>query len=111
MDLGFEDPRGLAGAEPAPVLRRLHWAEFCARLEAAQDLRRLSQVIVPAWPGGSHLGSFHRVAAGMLQGEGSEERVNRKYSKYGKAEESTLVTKAYEASPPAHDAFIRRELP
>jgi hypothetical protein len=97
MDLGFDDLRGLAGAESAGMLRELHWPEFCARLEAAQDLRRVSRDAALAVPGGQNLGSFHRVAAWMLLKAGTqagrspgdhEDLVNPNSSANGKMEEA-----------------------
>lgn len=112
MQMGFDDLRGLAGAESGTVLRPLHWAEFCARLEAAQDLRRLSRDAVPASsPVGTGLGSFHRVAAWMLREAGSEERVNLMSSTNGKTEESKTVMKPNRPSPAPLGALTRRELP
>ncbi|WP_157088857.1 hypothetical protein [Novosphingobium capsulatum] len=116
MDLGFEDLRGLVGAESAGVLRKLHWAEFCARLEAAQDLRRVSQDSVLAMPGGTGLGSSHRVAAWMLHkaGEhtaGHEDLVNPNSSVNGKMEGSTTVMKPNRPSPPPKGSADRREVP
>jgi hypothetical protein len=126
MDLGFDDLRGKAGAESAGVLRELHWAEFCARLEAAQDLRRLSQDAALAPPGGTSPGSFHRVAAWMLhraQSQGTKESwirdrnndredlVNPTSSANGKMEGSTKVMKPNRPSPPPKGSADRREVP
>ncbi|NKJ42763.1 hypothetical protein [Novosphingobium sp. SG916] len=116
MDLGFDDLRGLVGAESAGVLRELHWAEFCARLEAAQDLRRVSRDAALAMPGGTGLGSFHRVAAWMLHGAGHhrvghEDLVNPTSSANGKMEGSTTVMKPNRPSPPRKGAADRREVP
>lgn len=115
MDLGFDDLRGLSGRESAPVLRTLHWGEFCARLSAAQDLRRLSRMAPAGPPGGmasdGSKGSFHRSAAWLLHELSHEDLVNPNSSAIGKMEESTKVMKPSRPSPPPHGALFHRELP
>ncbi|MFC3670971.1 hypothetical protein ACFOOT_06005 [Novosphingobium pokkalii] len=121
MDLGFDDLRGLAGAESAGMLRELHWPEFCARLEAAQDLRRVSRDAALAVPGGQNLGSFHRVAAWMLLRADErkpgdrlgdhEDLVNPNSSANGKMEGSTTVMKPNRPSPLPQGVADRREVP
>ncbi len=76
MDMSFNDPGGFATGDVAPGLRPLTWDSLCARIAAAQDLRRA----LTARPGqgsadahgtaaGATLaasGSFHRQAATFI---------------------------------------------
>lgn len=57
MDMSFNDPGGFATGDASLGLRPLTWDGLCARIAAAQDLRRA----LTAWPGLSETG--HRVIA------------------------------------------------
>ncbi|HIQ18689.1 MAG TPA: hypothetical protein EYH41_12010 [Novosphingobium capsulatum] len=108
--MGFDDLRGFTGTEIVPVLRELHWGEFCARLSAAQDLRRLAQAVSRAAKGSPVRASFHPEAARMLLEPKHEGAVNPTSSTNGKVEESTKVMKPRRPSPPPYGGLTRREL-
>jgi len=69
MDMAFPDSRAVDAGTAASGLRPLAWHELCARLAAAQDLRRTQAnaaghgQIDPA----TALGSFHGGAAHLLE--------------------------------------------
>lgn len=71
MDMEFTTSRAFETDDSAPGLRPLGWSELCARLAAAQDLRRIG---APGWliagDVASHAdgrwGSFHHPSARML---------------------------------------------
>jgi len=73
MDMGFDDSHPGETGDAAGRLRPLGWRELCARLAAAQDLRRevsilsglLGRTGERSKTGG---GSFHHPAAMLLQG-------------------------------------------
>jgi hypothetical protein len=79
MNMAFSDSRPFEGGDGSSALRPLAWGELCARLAAAQDLRR-HQAGAGARGAGTdttHLGSFHSGAAFMLeQHGGSQDLVN-----------------------------------
>ncbi len=94
MDLGFLDVWG-GESDERRGLRPLGWSELCARLVAAQDLRRAVRppVAPPASRPGVEVASFHRPAARMLLDvasmggdAGSERPVNYLHSEIGKAD-------------------------
>jgi hypothetical protein len=101
MDMSFTDSRAFDAAEPDTVPRPLGWSELCARLVAAQDLRRQrdnakGQPALRSVPGrrqgsgaamgvGTAPGSFHPGTARMLSdNDKSKPDVNPTYSTYGK---------------------------
>ena len=96
MDMGFSDSRSFDASDVAPGLRPLGWSELCARLVAAQDLRRHqagSAGRVAAGAGAlAPAGSFHRLAARMLeQHVAAQDFVNSTSSVYGKDNQGTPV--------------------
>jgi hypothetical protein len=65
MDMSFNDPGAFAPADTGSGLRPLMWHDLCARIAAAQDLRRAfdfgqaqGDVVSP--------GSFHGMAARII---------------------------------------------
>jgi hypothetical protein len=73
MDMGLSDSRAQSATDCAPGLRPLGWSELCARLVAAQDLRR-DQAGLARLAGrtqGALSGSFHDSAASMLERAGT----------------------------------------
>lgn len=104
MDMSFNDPGGFATGEGAIGLRPLTWDGLCARISAAQDLRRTLRAAganLGVNAAGSALpasGSFHRQTAAFIasgiQGvpphTGAGERVvNPNSSANGKANPGT----------------------
>lgn len=104
MDMSFNDPGGFATGEGAIGLRPLTWDGLCARISAAQDLRRaLTSVATSHGMNASGAatpvsGSFHRQTAAFIasgiQGvpphTGAGERVvNPNSSANGKANPGT----------------------
>jgi hypothetical protein len=79
MNMAFSDSRAFDPGDITLALRPLAWGELCARLVAAQDLRR-HQVLAErgnAAGAGLPTGSFHRGAAHMLlHHERSQDFVN-----------------------------------
>lgn len=70
MDMGFTDSRSFDpgqrdAGEAGQGLHPLGWGELCARLVAAQDLRRAQAEMAPATREAGP-GSFHTMAARML---------------------------------------------
>ena len=65
MELGFNDQFGVESGEEQRGLRPLGWSELCARVAAAQDLRREILNAGTCVDGGG--ASFHRPAARLLQ--------------------------------------------
>ena len=107
MDMGLSDSRAQSATDCAPGLRPLGWSELCARLVAAQDLRR-DQAGLARLAGrmqGALSGSFHDSAASMLEradttrglpepggpepGGGAQGFVNSTSSASGKGNQST----------------------
>jgi hypothetical protein len=68
MNMAFSDSRPIEGGDVASALRPLAWGELCARLAAAQDLRRHQAVAGRRGGvgGDAPAGSFHSGAARML---------------------------------------------
>ncbi len=107
MEMGFNDirPPGdsclVESGGQGESLRPLGWHELCARLIAAQDLRK---AVKPALPDSAVLhggASFHVLAARLLAtGENAEMPVNPTRSTNGKAEGGTLPAKQTPPSPP-----------
>jgi hypothetical protein len=119
MDMGHSDSRGFDANETARGLRPLGWSELCARLVAAQDLRRIqaeaAQRAARGPDQGLPAGSFHNAAARMLEragtgqaagdrnasegppgmppaiASGAEGFINPTYSTYGKGNQGTPV--------------------
>jgi hypothetical protein len=84
MDMVFHASRTADAADSAQELRAIGWTELCARLVAAQDLRR--EFDAGANAGAIAVaGSFHRAAAHALARQRiSEGRVNPNPSGDGK---------------------------
>jgi hypothetical protein len=79
MNMAFSDSRPFDGGDVPSALRPLAWVELCARLAAAQDLRRHQAGASnrAVGDGGAPMGSFHSGAAHMLeQHDGSQDLVN-----------------------------------
>jgi hypothetical protein len=100
MDMGFTDSRAFDANAVEAALRPLGWSELCARLVAAQDLRRaqagqLGQVVPgagAAMSSGRESGSFHRGAARMLEHfDAGKDCINPTSSTYGKDNQGTSV--------------------
>jgi hypothetical protein len=100
MDMGFTDSRAFDANAVEAALRPLGWSELCARLVAAQDLRRtqagqLVQVVPgagAAMSSGRESGSFHRGAARMLEHfDAGKDCINPTSSTYGKDNQGTSV--------------------
>lgn len=134
MEMGFDDSLPVEPGETAGRLRPLGWRELCARLAAAQDLRREGL----SGPGAAGLptvdglategsregreGSFHHPAALLLlgglaqpvstsDGRKYQERVNPPSSVNGKYAGGTYgTTQRLAVSAPRPDQS-RRELP
>jgi hypothetical protein len=94
MDMAFSDSLAFdtQGALAAP--RPLGWSELCARLVAAQDLRRHQAAAIVRVTAGvgdaAPAGSFHARAADMLAHHASpQDFVNSTYSVYGKDNQGT----------------------
>jgi len=96
MDMGFSDSRPFDPGDGGTGLRPLGWRELCARLVAAQDLRRdqadrtdraVTGAVAPAL-----VGSFHRGAARMLERhEPGQDFVNPTCSVSGKGNQGKTV--------------------
>jgi hypothetical protein len=102
MDMGLTNSGAFDARDVDAALRPLGWSELCARLVAAQDLRRIQDPRVRVISGllqkdrphsegtgggfaKSDFGSFHRVAALMLEsGRGRQDFVNPTSSSSGK---------------------------
>lgn len=96
------------------TLRPLGWSELCARLVAAQDLRRDQRRASFVLPdvAGTHVGSFHPVTALMLESVGwHEEVINPDVSSYGKQKTAKLVDSNTPPMNPQLGAPGRRDLP
>lgn len=101
MDMSFNDPRALAravaGHDDGVALQAMTWHDLCARIRAAQDLRR----VMSTQQGGDaadYAGSFHLAAARIITSGipgvpahlvSDEERVNPISSADGKARTGT----------------------
>ncbi|WP_225207423.1 hypothetical protein [Novosphingobium huizhouense] len=119
MDLGFNDVWGGEAAVDAQRLRPLAWADLCARLVAAQDLRREMQperdrpALDAAAPA-----SFHRPAAQLLRDIAipaataiRERSVNLSPSGNGKDDGGTPWSHTVTGRTPPTDRPSRREKP
>jgi hypothetical protein len=109
MDMGLTNSGAFDARDVDAALRPLGWSELCARLVAAQDLRRvqeprtlpisellqMNRTRSEAVAGGfakSEFGSFHRVAALMLEtGRGRQDFVNPTSSSSGKDDQGKPV--------------------
>jgi hypothetical protein len=92
MNMAFSDSRTFDTGDGTQALRPLAWGELCARLVAAQDLRRLQTGTGQPRATGARLppGSFHGGAAQMLEHhDGSQHLVNPTYSTYRKDNQGT----------------------
>lgn len=65
MDMSFNDPGSFAPADVGTGLRPLAWHDLCARIAAAQDLRRAFGQLENAGEAVSP-GSFHGKAARII---------------------------------------------
>lgn len=95
MDMGFTDSRSLVASDMAPALRPLGWSELCARLVAAQDLRRARMAGFARLAAGAAgpVGSFHGAAAHMLAHHSpAQDFVNPTSSAIGKDNQGTSLT-------------------
>lgn len=119
MDMGFDDSTA-AGHAAAPGLRPLGWAELCARLSAAQDLRRATSAPLhahTAQDADGWAGSFHPLAALWLaQDEPSRNRypetaINPMPSANGKDAGDTSGASRSDVALPIRAERSRRELP
>ncbi|MCW1382343.1 hypothetical protein OLX02_05865 [Novosphingobium sp. KCTC 2891] len=119
MDMGFTDLWGIDLDEARRDLRPLGWSELCARLAAAQDLRRaVSAQRLAAAPGGGRGASFHRSAARLLQAAVNpaenaeyEDRINLYHSGIGKGGGRTFMNTPNSVSRPSPVSLSRREKP
>lgn len=75
MNMAFPDSRGFDAGATTPGLRPLAWSELCARLVAAQDLRRIRAHSegYPPRDAAPALGSFHGGAAHLLEHHGGSQ--------------------------------------
>lgn len=105
MDMSFNDPGGFTTGEAALGLRPLTWDGLCARIAAAQDLRRTLSSIGAGHAsaaligrGGPAQASFHTQTAAFIASGipgvpphigGSERIVNPNSSANGKADPGT----------------------
>lgn len=64
MDMGHTESRAFDAPPEAGTLRPLGWSELCARLVAAQDLRRVAATTADARA--PRQGSFHQGAAALI---------------------------------------------
>jgi hypothetical protein len=96
MDMAFSDSRAFDTHGTLTALRPLGWSELCARLVAAQDLRRLQAAQTVRAVGGksatASAGSFHTSAAVMLAHHPApQDFVNSTSSIYGKDNRGTSL--------------------
>lgn len=93
MDMTFNDPGAFATADPVTGLRPMTWHGLCARIVAAQDLRRVLEAGGDEDEAGA-TGSFHGAAARLITSgfpgvstivEESNRRVNPTSSVNGKS--------------------------
>lgn len=123
MEMGFNETWPLTG-DSGEALRPLAWAELCARLSAAQDLRRERLGHGPQDAASHRLrgGSFHQSAAMLLRRDESsqeaepEQPVNPMPSVNGK-QAGTITVGSGDPHAQSHfaqphpDEPSRRELP
>ena len=116
MDMGFGETWRISG-DSAQALKRFGWADLCAQLVAAQDLRRDAGRRPVNGAGGfaglSATGSFdHRAAALLAHDErDAEDAVNLTPSADGKPADSTTEGIGNDPVFPPYDLLSRRELP
>ena len=69
MNMALSDSHAFDTSDGAPALRPLAWGDLCARLVAAQDLRRLHALEQTRGTAADSppAGSFHDGAAHMLE--------------------------------------------
>ena len=98
MDMGQTESRAFEAPPEAAALRPFGWGELCARLVAAQDLRRIQAQDTQR--SGPRLGSFHEGAATLLGSAeagrqsaeaGDQDLVNPTSSTNGKGNQGTPV--------------------
>jgi hypothetical protein len=90
MNMAFSDSRAFDTGEVTPGLRPLAWGELCARLTAAQDLRR-QQAAAGTTNADATAGSFHGDAARMLEHhKAAQDFVNRTCSISGKGNQGNI---------------------
>ncbi|WP_157083081.1 hypothetical protein [Novosphingobium lentum] len=119
MEMGFTEYDSRLSGESAQDLRPFGWSELCARLVAAQDLRRLIAIDATGHtnttgrrprrqPGQA---SFHRNTARLIAMRQQADRfVNPKSSTNGKADACIAVSRQLHADPSA-SAELFREVP
>lgn len=94
MELAFRTSRTVDSVDSAQDLRAIGWTELCARLVAAQDLRRAFDNRAVGGMG-PVAGSFHRGAARALARQRENERpVNPNPSGDGKGALGTMSGEA-----------------
>jgi len=93
MNMAFSDSRTFDTGEGTLALRPLAWGELCARLTAAQDLRRLQAVGAARGMAGEDTlaGSFHGGAAQMLEHHGGQSD-NRQQGQNDEAQDLVNLT-------------------
>jgi hypothetical protein len=95
MDMAFPDSLALDSHDVAVAMRPLGWSELCARLVAAQDLRRLQARANVSGARGTDAsppaGSFHGAAAHMLEHHSVKGFINLTSSVYRKGNQGTSV--------------------
>ena len=96
MDMAFPESFAFDSRQGDLAMRPLGWSELCARLMAAQQLRRLQSGACHRSSGTSEalapVGSFHRVAANMLdRSESPKDFINSTSSAYRKGNQGTSV--------------------
>ena len=119
MDLGFNDVWGGEVAADAQRLKPLAWADLCARLVAAQDLRREVGFKPETLPiGDDAKASFHQPAAQLLRDIATgtqtsirEEVVNLYPSGNGKDDDGTPWSHTVTSRKSPTDSPSRREKP
>jgi hypothetical protein len=104
MNMAFPDSRGFDAGATVPGLRPLAWSELCARLVAAQDLRRVRALAADPRPvdAAPAPGSFHGAAAHLLEHHGgSQDLINPTSSINRKGRAGNIVDSR---DPPAERA-------
>jgi hypothetical protein len=91
MDMVLPDSLAFTAPDPSQGPRPLGWDELCARLVAAQDLRRL-HASLPTGDAQVAGGSFNPLAATLLwRGHGHQDFVNPTSSSSGKDNQGNAV--------------------
>ncbi|SMC80057.1 hypothetical protein SAMN06272759_107155 [Novosphingobium sp. B1] len=97
MDMTFNDPGAFVTADPVSGLRPMTWHGLCARIVAAQDLRRVLEAGGDS-DAAAATGSFHGAAARLITSgfpgvstvvEEGNRRVNPTSSVNGKSDLAT----------------------